>query len=230
MGGGIFPVKAAPGREPGHIVVLALAGDGDELARRLGRAGHEVTVVTSGTDLGSSDPEAAVVLCSRLGARTVRTVRAVRRRLGASAIIVCPAGRPTTRVDETIDAGADAILEDGELENMLPVVLAASRHGYVVHPRMSVAVREVAPPLSARERQALSMVTLGCSNREIAQKLHLSESTVKSHLSSSFSKLGVRTRGEATARLLADRGVAAGVLAIPGDHERLAFSRRAPKS
>ena len=58
------------------------------------------------------------------------------------------------------------------------------------------------------------MVVLGLANREIAHKLRLSESTVKSHLATSYTKL-VRTRAEAAAFILDPRaGLGTGILAI----------------
>ena len=45
---------------------------------------------------------------------------------------------------------------------------------------------------------------MGLSNREIAWRLHLAEGTVKSHLASTFTKLGVRSRAEA-AEIVSDR-------------------------
>jgi DNA-binding NarL/FixJ family response regulator len=226
---GTFIAAAALGLEPGFAVVLAADGDDAGLAGSLERGGYRVTVAASLDDVGSSTPELVVVRCGRLSGRTFRTLRELRGRLEASAIVLCSPSRAGTGVDEALAAGADAVVQAGELEDLLFVAVGAARHGYVLRPRAPAAAN-VARPFSARERQALSMVTLGFSNREIAQTLHLSESTVKSHLSSSFAKLGVRTRAEATARILADRGAAAGVLAIPGDHERLSFSRQAPKA
>ena len=59
------------------------------------------------------------------------------------------------------------------------------------------------------------MVVIGLSNREIADQLFLAESTVKSHLFSAFRRLGVRTRGEATALILdRDQGLGSGILTI----------------
>jgi DNA-binding NarL/FixJ family response regulator len=61
------------------------------------------------------------------------------------------------------------------------------------------------------------MVVLGFSNAEIAKKLVLSESTIKSHLSSAFHKLGVRSRTEAAEMILdSNSGIGTGILAISG--------------
>jgi DNA-binding NarL/FixJ family response regulator len=55
---------------------------------------------------------------------------------------------------------------------------------------------------SHRERQVLALLVRGLGNRQIASHLFLAESTVKSHLSSAFQKLGVRSRKEAAALLM----------------------------
>ncbi len=58
--------------------------------------------------------------------------------------------------------------------------------------------------LSRREVQILRLVARGVGNREVADSLHLSESTVKRHLSNVYDKLGVNTRGEAVSRAVSD--------------------------
>lgn len=70
---------------------------------------------------------------------------------------------------------------------------------------------------SVREQQILQQVAAGLTNGEIADRLYLSESTIKSHLSSSFRKLGVCSRAEAVAAMLdPDNGLATGArLATP---------------
>lgn len=52
-------------------------------------------------------------------------------------------------------------------------------------------------PLSKRERQVLSLVAEGCSNKFIAAGLGISERTVKSHLTNIMTKLGVSGRTHA---------------------------------
>jgi DNA-binding NarL/FixJ family response regulator len=51
--------------------------------------------------------------------------------------------------------------------------------------------------LSTRERQLLALVADGLSNAEIAERLGISEKTVRNHLSNVFDKLGVWTRAQA---------------------------------
>jgi DNA-binding NarL/FixJ family response regulator len=48
--------------------------------------------------------------------------------------------------------------------------------------------------LSAREREVYDLVCAGLSNREIAERLFISEGTVKVHVHNMFDKVGVRSR------------------------------------
>jgi DNA-binding NarL/FixJ family response regulator len=52
-------------------------------------------------------------------------------------------------------------------------------------------------PLTEREREILSLLARGASNREISQSLFIASGTVKNHLSNIMGKLGVRDRTQA---------------------------------
>jgi DNA-binding NarL/FixJ family response regulator len=69
--------------------------------------------------------------------------------------------------------------------------------------------------LSMREKQVLGMLVMGFTNAEIAAKMFLAESTVKSHLSSAYTKLGVRSRKDAASMILDPvAGLGPGILTI----------------
>jgi DNA-binding NarL/FixJ family response regulator len=60
-------------------------------------------------------------------------------------------------------------------------------------------VRDPGSPLTARELEVLHIMADGTSNRAIAQRLYISERTVKFHVSSILSKLGAGNRTAAVA-------------------------------
>jgi DNA-binding CsgD family transcriptional regulator len=67
--------------------------------------------------------------------------------------------------------------------------------------RAPAAVSDVGldPGLSPRERQVLSLLAEGQSNKQIARSLSLSENTIKTHLANVYAKLGAGGRTEALA-------------------------------
>ena len=64
----------------------------------------------------------------------------------------------------------------------------------------AAAVEELSEPLTARESEVLGLLGRGLSNKMIARELHISEHTVKFHISSMYSKLGVSNRAEAVSQ------------------------------
>jgi len=121
---------------------------------------------------------------------------------------------PTARGARAIAARLEGAVMATDIRNTLKPTLAAVAVGQCVVPK---AIRQIVdrPPLSPRERQILAMIVLDFSNAEIAQKLFVSESNVKNHLSSAFQKLGVKSRS-AAAELILDResGLGPGILYI----------------
>lgn len=118
-------------------------------------------------------------------------------------------------VSTLLREGVAGIVGQPELDETLPPTILAVACGQLCIPRAYAAQAE-RPQLSMREKQILGMVVLGFANIEIAQRLVVAESTVKSHLHSAFRKLGVRTRVEAAALILNPaNGLGTGILTIP---------------
>jgi DNA-binding NarL/FixJ family response regulator len=145
------------------------------------------------------DPPAILILiCDLDRPAGMATLRRVRRARPGPAIIAVSAPATATGVRRGLDAGAAAIVFEPMIESTLGVTVSAVGSGQAVVPRELRASVE-RPALSHRERQVLTYVCEGLTNAQIAEQLFLSESTVKSHLSSAFAKLGVRSRREAAA-------------------------------
>jgi DNA-binding NarL/FixJ family response regulator len=60
--------------------------------------------------------------------------------------------------------------------------------------------RSPGPALSHREREIVSLLGSGASNKEIADRLNLAEGTVKNHVTNILTKLDVRDRTQAALR------------------------------
>jgi DNA-binding NarL/FixJ family response regulator len=148
-------------------------------------------------------------------------VRAIVQQADGTPVVVISAASDRRSIRLALTAGVAGFVLDRDVEESLPAAVRGVCAGQLSVPRSARSM--VAPPgLSAREKQVLGMVVLGFTNGEIAGQLCLAESTVKSHLSSSFSKLGVSSRNDATAMILdPDTGLGMGILAISDEQERL---------
>ncbi|MGH2946394.1 MAG: response regulator [Solirubrobacteraceae bacterium] len=86
-------------------------------------------------------------------------------------------------------ARGDALLD--------PTVTRAVVQRFKTLPEPDAAIAERLAELSAREREVLTLLVEGKSNREIAERLVVSEGTVKSHVMAVLRKLGLRDRVQA---------------------------------
>jgi DNA-binding NarL/FixJ family response regulator len=184
-----------------------------------------VATVRTPSQLESARKADVIVLAPDDGADPSGWLRAIRAHALTAPIVVVGAFRSPRSVREAIDNGADGLVAVAELAEALAPTLDAVCAGQIAFPR-EVRSHVWRPLLSTREKQILGMVVLGFTNGEIARKLVVAETTVKSHLSSAFRKLGVRSRTEASELILdPERGLGTGILAIsdsnrsPGLHE-----------
>ena len=100
------------------------------------------------------------------------------------------------------------VLREIETEPLLAALRAVSRGLQVFDPALAEAVLRARPEtqkspgetLTRREMEVLQLVAEGLSNKIIAQRLHLSEHTIKFHLNSLMSKLNAQSRTDAVVR------------------------------
>ncbi len=79
----------------------------------------------------------------------------------------------------------------------VPVELRAGGESFVVDERKRENRKREELGITRREMEILVLVAEGMSNREIAEKLFVSENTVKTHCSRAFDKLGAKRRTQA---------------------------------
>jgi DNA-binding NarL/FixJ family response regulator len=103
-----------------------------------------------------------------------------------------------------IRAGAIGyLLKDTKADKLIYAVKSAVAGQVQLSPQVAKRLlREVdfpdaSEPLTDRESDVLRMLASGCSNKEIARDLNIGEKTVKTHVSSILSKLGVTSRTQA---------------------------------
>jgi DNA-binding NarL/FixJ family response regulator len=163
--------------------------------------GDLLLFLDNAAELGPNEAAILILVCDLDRPAGMATLRRVRRELPKPAIVAISAPATATGVRRGLDAGAAAIVFEPMLDSTLAVTVSAVGSGQAVVPRELRASVE-RPALSHRERQVLGYVCEGLTNAQIAEQLFLSESTVKSHLSSAFAKFGVRSRREAAALFL----------------------------
>lgn len=120
------------------------------------------------------------------------------------AIVILTSFSDRDRILRALDAGAAGyLLKDAEPDEISKAIEAAARGEVPLDPRAARALlsaRRAAIPaeaLSEREREILLMVAEGLPNKVIAQRLSISEKTVKAHLTSVFRQIGVTDRTQA---------------------------------
>jgi DNA-binding NarL/FixJ family response regulator len=163
-----------------------------------------------------SDDAAGASAIVLVGARATEERRALIRAAAArfpSVPAIVVASLTTTGVHKALEAGAAGLVLDAQIETTLAATIHAVAAGQIVVPNR-FRRHAIRPALSHREKQTLALVAAGLTNRQIAAQLFLAESTVKTHLTSVFGKLGVGSRSEA-AELVLDPDLKLG-LTVPG--------------
>lgn len=212
--------RVEPAAEPVALeTAIVIAGDAltqKRIAAALAVHGLKpLAQIKSPSAIESLDAEESTIViavCDVDVSQDVSGLRRLCREVRQPVLVVSP---PATGagVRRALDAGAAALVFDSELELTLVATIRAVASGQSAVPRKFRASVE-RPTLSHRELQVLALVRQGLTNAEIAKRLFLAESTIKSHLGSIFTKFGVHSRKEATA-VFADLELTSGAVAAP---------------
>jgi DNA-binding NarL/FixJ family response regulator len=182
--------------------LAALLGRFDDL-ELVGSAPDGSAAITMARELL---PDVVLMDLSMPGVDGVEATRAIVTDSPGIRVVVLTTFADRTHVTGAIDAGAVGfLLKDADPETLSAAIRSAHRGEAPLDPRAALALidRRKEPAsasgvaLTPREREVLELVGAGLSNRMIARRLGISEKTVKTHLTSVFTTIGVTDRVQA---------------------------------
>ena len=178
------------------IVIIAASGDAKNTLEKIRKLKPNVVLL----DLGLRSQN------------SLRVVKIVKQDIPLAKIIIMDLAPVQADILQYIKAGANGfILKDASLNDFLITIRSVSEGSTVVPPLLidslfsqivDHAVREGKPELkkavqmTKREREVIELLSIGMSNKEIGQKIHISTYTVKSHIHNIMEKLALHTRLE----------------------------------
>ncbi len=148
------------------------------------------------------------------GGNGVESTAAIRQTLPRARVLILTVSEKDDDLFAAIKAGAKGyLLKSAELDELVDAIRLLAGNEAIVSPAMANKLIEEFQQsgshklehgeLSLREREVLQLVAQGGSNKEIAIKLFISETTVKAHLRRILEKLHVKNRAEAVAKATA---------------------------
>jgi DNA-binding NarL/FixJ family response regulator len=160
---------------------------------------------------GELRPDVVVMDINMPGMSGIESTRALQELSPTPAVLMLTISADEDSVLDAVLAGASGyLLKDTPLPEIVRGIRAAAAGESLIAPAVAgsllARLRRHGPPdappasdpgLSARELEVLGFMVAGCENSEIGRRLHLSASTVKSHVSNTLEKLGVENRVQA---------------------------------
>lgn len=152
-------------------------------------------------------PDVALLDIEMPGKDGITAAAELRAQLPSCRVLILTVfGRPGY-LRKAIDAGVSGfMLKDAPPDELASAIRRTARGEMVIDPQLAVAaLSEGSSPLTPRERDVLAMSTRGESVEAIARSLHLTNGTVRNHLSIAIQKLNAHNRTEA-ARIAEEKG------------------------
>jgi two-component system, NarL family, response regulator LiaR len=169
--------------------------------------------------------EAAVQLCAKVlpdvilmdmslpGMDGASATRDIRKKFPQIQVIVLTSFKDGKLIKQALEAGAIGyLLKDVSADDLVQAIRSAHAGRATLSPEAAQSLVETTnlPPapgldLTEREREVLTLMIEGLNNVQIAGRLTVSPSTIKSHVSNILSKLGVASRTEAVSLALRNK-------------------------
>jgi len=186
---------AAMLKQQSDMQVVATVGNGENILEMMGRLTPNVVLL----DLGLRSQN------------SLEIVKLIKKQSMETKIIVMDLIPLQADVFEFVRAGVSGfILKDANIndffmtirsvfqgEQVLPPHLTGSLFSQIIENAISESkpsIIDESVQMTKRERQVIELISDGCTNKEIAQQLHLSTYTVKSHVHNILEKLALNTR------------------------------------
>ncbi len=180
----------------------------------VGQATNGVEAVAEASKL---QPDIIIMDIRMPGGNGVEATIALQQRLSQVKVLILTVSDREDDLFTAIKAGAKGyLLKSVGLQELIDSIRLVANGEAIVSPSMAVRLLEEFKQsgqdrankdprgLSPREKEVLQLIAQGGSNKEIADNLFISETTVKAHLRSILEKLHVRNRAEAVALAMAN--------------------------
>jgi NarL family two-component system response regulator YdfI len=185
----------------GLRTILETAGD----LEQVGEAADGAEAVRLVAELS---PDVVLMDLRMPGVDGIEAIRQIKARHPEIEVVILTTYNDDAYIVRGLRAGARGyLLKDSGRDVLFESIRAAARGESLLQPEVvDRVVAHLAEPgpsqaetLSGREQEVLTLLAEGAANKEIAARLHISERTVKAHVTGIFNKLGVNSRAEAVA-------------------------------
>lgn len=187
------------------IEIVGEAGNGQEMLNIIKKAGPDIIMM----DINMPEVDG------------IAATYKIKKMLPCANVVILTVYEDEPHIFEAIKAGAMGyLLKDISIEEVIEAIHKVYKGEALLQPMIAAKVlKEFAMldkrkikegdrfynDLTEREKEILRLIALGGSNKEIAQKLGISEKTVKNHISSIFQTLHVNNRTQAALYLLSKK-------------------------
>jgi DNA-binding NarL/FixJ family response regulator len=161
-------------------------------------------------EIQTLQPDIVIVDLHLPGMGGVELTRKIQEFCPQAKVIILSSFSEEDEVLEAIEAGAISyLLKDSSPVKLVEAIRAAQSGEAILHPRITKKLMErlrrretVGEQLTMKEKEVLTMMTQGRTNKEIASQLYVSATTIKTHVSSILRKLDVNDRTQAVIKAL----------------------------